>query len=104
MIEEKQNQELATLIAQAFELEIETENWEKIKELLVSELIKLMLHSPEKLWNILYRIDVSETKVKAVFTNAAAHDIAPELANLIMERMLQKAKSRLAYKKENNRS
>jgi hypothetical protein len=101
MIENLQNQELAILVGHAFELDITSENQAKIKELLVSELIRLILNSPEKLWNILYRIDVNETKVKYLFSNSAPMQIAPELADLIIERMLQKAKSRLAYKKDN---
>ncbi len=101
MIEKSQNQELAALVGQAFELEISADNQQQIKDLLVSELIQLILQSPEKLWNILYRIDVNETKVKQIFSNSAPLLIAPELADLIIERMLQKAKSRMAYKKEN---
>jgi len=50
----------------------------------------------------LYRIDVNESKVKAIFTNAAADEIAPQIADLIMERMLQKAKSRIEYKNKRN--
>jgi hypothetical protein len=100
MIEKSQNNALVSLLGQAFELEISAENQQQIKDILVSELIQLILKSPEKLWNILYRIDVNEAKVKQIFSNSEPMLIAPELADLIIERMLQKVQSRMAYKKE----
>jgi len=102
MNDDVQNKELVLLLNQAFELEMKDANWYQIREILTSEIIKLMLNSSEKLWNILYRIDVSESKVKSIFTHAAAHEIAPQIADLIMERMLQKAKSRIEYKNKHN--
>jgi hypothetical protein len=100
MIEKSQNNALVSLLGQAFELEFSAENQQQIKDFLVSELIQLILKSPEKLWNILYRIDVNEAKVKQIFSNSEPMLIAPELADLIIERMLQKVQSRMAYKKE----
>jgi hypothetical protein len=102
MNDSNQNKELVLLLNQAFELEMNELNWLQIREILISEIIKLMLKSSEKLWNILYRIDVSESKVKAIFSNASADEIAPQIADLIMERMLQKAKSRIAFKNKHN--
>jgi hypothetical protein len=97
-----QNKELVLLLNQAFELEITENDWQQIRAILISEIIMLMLKSSEKLWNILYRIDVNENKVKAIFTNASAEEIAPQIADLIMERMLQKAQSRIEYKNKHN--
>ncbi len=97
-----QNKELVLLLNQAFELEITENDWQQIRAILISEIIMLMLKSSDKLWNILYRIDVNESKVKAIFTNASAEEIAPQIADLIMERMLQKAQSRIEYKNKHN--
>jgi hypothetical protein len=52
----------------------------------------------EKLLNILYRIDVNEPKVKAAFAQNNPKLIAPTIAQLILDRELQKAESRRKYK------
>lgn len=69
------------------------------KEILITALqeaiIYLLIHDLEKLWNILYRIDVNETKVKALFDKNKPEEIAPEMAELIYERLVQKAKTRI---------
>jgi hypothetical protein len=54
----------------------------------------------EKLLHILYRIDVNESKVKAVFAQQNATAIAPALASLIIERELEKAEFRAKHRKE----
>ena len=71
---------------------------EQIKEALSEALVQLLLHDLEKLWQILYRIDVDETKVKALFSASDAKLIAPQLANLIYKRVEQKALTRLQFK------
>jgi hypothetical protein len=72
------------------------------KEILITALqeaiIYLLIHDLEKLWNILYRIDVNETKVKALFDKNKPEEIAPEMAELIYERLVQKAKTRIEYR------
>ena len=50
----------------------------------------------EKLMHILYRIDVSEAKVKQVF--GLEHDVAQQIALLIIEREEQKVITRAKYK------
>jgi len=50
----------------------------------------------EKLMQILYRIDVSETKVKQAF--GLEQDVAEQIAKLIMEREQQKVVTRARYK------
>ena len=50
----------------------------------------------EKLMQILYRIDVSETKVKLAF--GLEHNVAYEIALLIVEREEQKVITRVKYK------
>jgi hypothetical protein len=42
-------------------------NEAEIKSALTEALVQLLLHDLEKLWNILYRIDVNEHEVKALF-------------------------------------
>jgi len=50
----------------------------------------------EKLMQILYRIDVSETKVKQAF--GLEQDVATQVAKLIIEREQQKVITRAKYK------
>lgn len=71
---------------------------EAVIESLRQLIIYLLLHNLEKLWNILYRIDVNEQKVKALFEQNDPGKIAPEMARLIYERMEQKAQTRILYR------
>ncbi|MEQ8927693.1 MAG: hypothetical protein RLO81_17885 [Fulvivirga sp.] len=45
----------------------------------------------------MYRIDISETKVKTVLATAAPENIASELTDLIIQRELQKVETRKKY-------
>lgn len=67
---------------------------DELKHLLALHIEKMLLNDVEKLFNILYRIDIEETEVK----NNLYHnppDIASQLlAESIIERQLQKIDSR----------
>ena len=67
---------------------------EEIRKGLVERIIHLLNVNPEKLMSILYRIDVSETRVNEIFAHAMPPDIPEQLADLIIERQLQKARTR----------
>lgn len=76
----------------------EMANLEDLKRILSEKIVYLMLNEMEKLLSILYRIDISEKKVKEAFAGNNPAVIAPTLAGLIIERELEKARSRLAHK------
>ncbi len=57
----------------------------------------LLDHDFERLLNGLYRIDVSEEKVKAVM--AAGDEVALNIARLIVEREMAKVQTRAKYRK-----
>lgn len=86
------------LVVQHFDFEEGVET-QKLVELLQQELVRLILHDSERLWNILYRIDVNEQKVKQLFTHGKPIEIAPQLARMILERLEQKAITRIQYRK-----
>ena len=69
-----------------------------------TNLKKIISHLLEKdfsrLLNALYRIDVSEEKVKTLLSGQST-DIASGLADLILERQIQKAWFRMNYRSEN---
>jgi hypothetical protein len=97
---DKQNQAIALtqeLLASDFS-GVMGRNEAEIKSALTEALVQLLLHDLEKLWNILYRIDVNEHEVKALFAGSDATVIAPGLANLIYKRVEQKALTRLQYR------
>lgn len=76
--------------------------YDELKEYLVKE-IKILLDSNfQQLLSVLYRIDVSEAKAKQAFALLNNNAIANKLAELILERQYQKAKTRIAYRKQNN--
>jgi hypothetical protein len=87
-----------SLLEKEFEIELKTDDLEKLEAVLTNEIIRLMLYSSEKLWNILYRIDVNEKQVKDFFNSGEPKTIAPAISKLIINRMMQKAKTRLAYR------
>jgi hypothetical protein len=72
---------------------------DELKENLTACIVYLLLNEMEKLLHILYRIDVNESKVKAVFAQQNPTAIAPALASLIIERELEKSKSRAEHRK-----
>ncbi|MDZ4666750.1 MAG: hypothetical protein SGJ00_02595 [bacterium] len=73
-------------------------NKDKLIAALQEAIVYLLIHDLEKLWNILYRIDVNEQKVKALFSKNTPSDIAPEMAKLIYERLQEKAITRIQYR------
>jgi hypothetical protein len=71
---------------------------EKIREALIEKLNFFLDHDFEKLLWILYRVDVSEQKAKAALAEKSDHPPAEVLADLIIQRQLQKAETRLKYR------
>jgi hypothetical protein len=92
-----ENQIIFELAKTSFELS-EQADFKEIKAEIESKVIWFLFNDLEKLWQILYQIDVNETKVKALFHQNDPKIIAPGIANLIIERLRQKAKSRIEYR------
>jgi hypothetical protein len=60
----------------------------------------LLNHDMERLLNIFYRLDLSETKVKEVIINSSPEKISLELSDLVMEREKQKIITRMKYRED----
>jgi hypothetical protein len=77
--------------------ESEDDRFQELRTVLIRRIEELIEKDVEKLKWILYRIDVSERKVhEALATNAALH--YPELlADLIIDRQIEKVKTRARY-------
>lgn len=82
-----------------FDDELNANNNNELHELLTQRIIYLMLNDMEKLLGILYRIDVNEKKVKTAFAQTEPKLIAPAIADLVIQRELEKVESRKKFSK-----
>jgi hypothetical protein len=73
-------------------------NFEELKKYLTDKLAFLLENKYDKLINILYKIDVSEKKLAELFSGTNRDSIPEKLAELIIERQLQKVKFRRMHK------
>jgi len=88
-------QELATL----------KENDQSVKETrqkLSAYLNDLINHDFEKLVQLLYRLDIDEAKLKRTLLDFPQNDAGVMIADLIIERQLQKIKSRREFDQRDN--
>ena len=76
----------------------EIENLDKFKEYLTDRLTYLLENKYDALINILYKIDVNEEKLAKLFSETNRTSIPDALADLIIERQLQKIKIRQQYR------
>lgn len=76
----------------------DVENLEELKKYLTGKLTYLLENKYDTLVNILYKIDVSEKKLSELFSGTNRESIPATLAELIIERQLQKVKFRRLYK------
>jgi len=76
----------------------EIENLDKFKEYLTDRLTYLLENKYDAFINILYRIDVNEEKLAKLFSETNRTFIPDALADLIIERQLQKIKIRQQYR------
>ena len=69
---------------------------------LALEINALILHDFHKLVSILYRIDINESQLKAMLQQYSHVDAGYIIAQLIIERQLEKAAMREKFRKEDN--
>ncbi len=67
------------------------------KEMLKEKLLEMLREDSGKLINILYRIDISESKLSRAFEAKIDTKIAAEIATLVVERLMQKQETRKKY-------
>lgn len=70
---------------------------EQAYNIIYPKVLYFLKHNPHKLFNILYRIDVAENRVRECFALKEDSRIASAIAGLIIEREQQKAISREKY-------
>ena len=72
--------------------------FELFREKLAAYLTDLINHQVSSLISLLYRLDVSEKKIKQVLAAAPDADAGLVIADLVIERQLQKIKTREALR------
>ena len=79
-----------------------TMTMEDVRRYVRDEVGRLLDQNPGLLMSILYRIDVAESDVQDVLSNSP-HEVIPErLADLIIERQVEKLQTRRAYRHESD--
>jgi hypothetical protein len=82
-------------INNSLELELkESISMDELRNLLSSHIHLLINYNFNKLVSILYRIDVSEMKLRQLLQDNPAEDAGKIIAELIIDRQLQKIKTR----------
>lgn len=89
------NIQTKVLIAQDFELQI-TEDYD-LEQSLAERIADMMNYELENLFNILYRMDVTEDKIKYALNPNNSEMPHLSLARIIIERQKQRVKTRLEY-------
>ena len=74
----------------------ETLSYEEVKQKLTLILEQILMRDTQRLFAYLYRIDVAEDKVKAIIHHP---DVASLMAELILQKLIEKAYWRNLYKK-----
>jgi hypothetical protein len=89
------NSNLIPAIKQSVNIELPDDiSLEALKQKLSAHINHLIQSNFEKLVSLLYRIDISETKLKYLLQENQGEDAGNTIADLIIERQLQKIESR----------
>jgi hypothetical protein len=79
---------------------VERPTLDDVRAFVTEKIAVLLDRNPGMLMSILYRIDVAERKVTAVLTTHRPEAIPPALADLVIERQLQKLRIRRHYREK----
>ena len=82
---------------------LEKNSTEKIRDKLILLLNELINKDFNSLVQLLYRIDVNEKKIRLYLNQKTNEDSASVLADLIIERQLQKIETRKKFSKKNTK-
>jgi uncharacterized protein YwgA len=97
------NTDLVSIINASFEISLsEAISLEELKQKLSLHINHLINHDFEKLVSLLYRVDVNENKMRRLLEQKRGEDAAGLIADLIIERQMQKIKSRRETKSNND--
>lgn len=89
------NKELALMLPEKI-------SYKELHQQLAAHLNELIKNDFEKLVSLLYRIDISEAKIKSFLKEQQQANAGDIIADLIIERQLQKIKSRELFGKRDD--
>ena len=78
--------------------EIAFENSQELKAALEMQIAHMLIHETERLWQVLYRLDVSEKKVRELLQKKPETVWSQGITELILEREKERQKWREVYK------
>ncbi|MFC4263211.1 hypothetical protein ACFOWM_10005 [Ferruginibacter yonginensis] len=93
------NNELIHIVNNQFEITANDNDW---MDLLATKINWLIVHQFNKLIAILYRADISETKLQQLLSQHPHEDAGKIIAALYVERQRQKQQSRQQYRRDVN--
>lgn len=97
------NKDLLPAIRQSMEIDLpENISFEQLKGQLSSHINFLIQSDFQKLVSILYRVDVDESRLKQLLNENPGHDASNIISDLIIERQLQKIRSRQEQSPDEN--
>ena len=93
---------LVAALNDSFGIELkENISLDQLKDRLAEQVNYLVDHDFNKLVSLLYRIDVNETRLRQLLIEHATYDAGRIIADLVIERQLQKIKSREQFQAKN---
>jgi len=99
------NNDLVSHINTSLEISLpETLSQEELREKLSAHINHLINHDFEKLVYYLYRIDVDENKMRRLLEQREGENAAALIADLIIERIVQKKEARKQFKTDSTDS
>jgi hypothetical protein len=84
---------LADLVKSDDELLVQSPAWYEALKIAINDLIN---HDFNKLIQVLYQLDVPEQKLKNIFSANTGEDAGTIIANLLLERQIQRIRSKKA--------
>lgn len=98
-----ENKELVKLVNKELAIQLpEQTSMEEVQEKLSAHINRLVQSNFEQLVNLLYRIDVSESKIRSLLEVQPGTNAGDIIASLVIERQLQKIRSREQFKPNNS--
>lgn len=98
---ELKNDDIIPFINKDFSLELNRNiSEDELASLLAIHINEMILHDLPKLIQLLYRVDISEKKMKHTLAENKNYEAGMIIARMVIERQKEKAKSRATFKQD----